>query len=257
MNVIIPDLGEDLKSLARKCDGLYICPKGTDGKRRGPMVSYAGKDEKDRNLIGDIYLNFRRIEQWTLVVDSFAERIYDKLRVSGAISEFDTICGIPEGGRTLGQALARMSRKRFVYATKVPKPTEPGRKQEYRWDLSQFDFFSGERLLLMEDVINNLQNTDNTLAQIPAGAKVAFLGAALNRSPFADREYVPKAGAGVYAGMSLPIVCAIREPYPEYAQDDAEVAADVAAGNVEFEVKKNWAKLMAAMDAHEKATGPD
>ena len=140
-----------------------------------------------------------------------------------------------------------------MYATKVPKPTEAGKKQEYRWDLSQFDIDVGEKLLVLEDVINNLQNTDKTLEQIAStGAQVVLLGAALNRSPFADKEYVPKSGP--YANQPLPIICAIREPYPEYEQDELEVAENVAKGMVEFEVKKNWAKLMAAMEATQGGT---
>ncbi len=135
-----------------------------------------------------------------------------------------------------------------MYAEKVPIPTEPGKKQEYAWDLSQFTFEPGERLLVLEDVINNLQNTDKTLEQIAkTGAKVVLLGAALNRSPFADKSYTPKGGP--YEGQEIPIVAAIREPYPEYRQDDPKVAADIAAGNIEWEVKKNWARLMRAMDA--------
>jgi len=254
--IIEPYPEEDLKSIGKRCGALYICPKDAKGKRLGPMVAYAGKDALGKNLIGDIYFNFRRVEPHSMAVECFAEAILEKLTIENLLSTFDTICGIPEGGRTLGQALSRLSKKRFVYATKVPKAIEQGKKQEYSWDLSQFEFFTGERLLMIEDIINNLQNTDNTLAQVGSiGTQVVLLGAALNRSPFADKEYVPKSGP--YAGEVLPIVCAIRDPYPEYEQGNPEVATDVAAGNVEFEVKKNWAKLMAAMDASSCRGAPD
>lgn len=256
MNVITPFAGEDLKSLAKRCNALYICPKDASGKRMGPMVAYAGKGEDKKNLIGDIYFNFRRIERHPLVVDYFARIIWQNLETSDRLNEFDTICGIPEGGRSLGQSIASTSKKGFVYATKVPKPTEPGKKQEYKWDLSQFELSRGERLLVMEDVINNLQNTNNTLEQIAlTGAKVVMLGAALNRSPFSDTYYTP--ANGYYKNVTLPIVCAIREPFPEYEQNDPAVAQDVASGNVEFEVKKNWAKLMAVMDNYSGKGAPD
>jgi len=214
-----------------------------DGVRKGPLVAYAGKDAQQRNLVGDIYFNFRRIEAHPAAVQAFAEAVHEKLRTQGLLDSFDTVCGIPHGGRTFGQALALVAGKRFVYADKKPKPTEPGRKQEYSWDLSQFDFEMGERVAVAEDVFNNFQNTDNTLSEVSAtSASVVLLVGALNRSPVYDADYVPQNGA--WAGRTLPVVASIREAYPEYGQDDPEVAEDVRLGKVEFEVKKNWAWLM-------------
>lgn len=248
MNIVIPQPGITLWSLARDCNSLYLCPK-REGLRVGPLVPYAGKDERGRNLVGDIYFNFRRIEQYGLVVDAFAEEVKRKLTKQGLLESFDTVCGIPEGGRTLGQTLGRILGKRFVYALKKPKPKEEGKKQEYEWDLSQFEFAPGERLAVVEDVFNNFQNTDNTLAEVAAtGAEVVLLLGALNRSPFADTAYTPKSGK--YAGQAIPIVAAIRESYPEYRQDDPEVVMDIARGNIEWEVKKNWPNLIRAMDLH-------
>ena len=133
--------------------------------------------------------------------------------------------------------LALVSGKRFTYADKKPKPTEAGKKQEYTWDLSQFDFELGERVAIAEDVYNNFQNTDNTLSEIAVtGANVVLLVGALNRSPTYDTTY-----------KGLPVIASIREAYPEYEQDDPAVAADIAAGRLELEVKKNWAHLCAVM----------
>lgn len=242
MKSIVSDPGEDLLNLGRRCNAVYVCPK--DGQvRKGPLVAYAGKDGQGRNLVGDIYFNFRRIEAYPAAVQAFAEAVAEKLRVRGLHDSFDTVCGIPHGGRTFGYALALVMGKRFVYADKKPKPMEPGKKQEYSWDLSQFEFEVGERVAVAEDVFNNFQNTDNTLAEVSAtSADVVLLVGALNRSPIYDTEYVPQ--NGVWAGRVLPVVASIREAYPEYEQDDPAVLADITAGNVEFEVKKNWAKLM-------------
>ena len=236
MSPIYPCAGEDLLELGKRCNAVYVCPK--DGvKRKGPLVAYAGKDNKGLNLVGDIYFNFRKIEVHPAVVETFAEAVYQKLRKQGLIGSFDTVCGIPHGGRTFGQALARVAGKRFAYADKKPKPTEPGKKQEYIWDLSQFEFEQGERVTIAEDVYNNFQNTDSTLEQVGATcAKVILLVGALNRSPIYDTIY-----------KGLPVVAAIREAYPEYTQDDPAVVVDIAAGNLEFEVKKNWARLRVAM----------
>lgn len=236
MNLIIPFLGENLIELGKRCNAIYICPK-VGSERKGPLVAYAGKDSKGRNLVGDIYFNFRRIEVHPKVVEVFAEVVYQKLCDQGLIDSFDTICGIPQGGRTFGQMLALVANKKFTYADKKPKLTDVGMKQEYTWDLSQFDFEQGERVAIVEDVYNNFQNTDSTLGEIAlTGANIVLLVGALNRSPIYDTTY-----------KGLPVIASIREAYPEYEQDDPAVAPDIKAGMLELEVKKNWAHLCAIM----------
>lgn len=238
---------ETFMKLAQICDAIYICPKDENGKRLGPLVVYAGKDKEGRNLVGDIYFNFRKIEQNPIVVKEFAEAILPKLTTKHKLSNHcQTFCGIPNGGRTLGQELARLNNSRFVYPEKKPKPTQPGKKQEYDWDISQFEFEPGEQVVIVEDVFNNFQNTDHTLEAIAStGAEIVALAGALNRSPIYDDFYTPKKGA--CAGRQIPIFASIREAYPEYEQDDPEVASDIKAGNLELEVKKNWAGLRALM----------
>ncbi|MFZ1987641.1 MAG: hypothetical protein WAV21_01235 [Minisyncoccia bacterium] len=236
MKPIIPLPGEGLLDLGKRCNAVYICPK-VGSRRKGPLVAYAGKDSKGRNLVGDIYFNFRRIEEHPEAVHAFAAAAYLKLHDQNLLDTFDTICGIPQGGRTFGQMLALITGKRFVYADKKPKATEAGKKQEYTWDLSQFDFEQGERVAIAEDVYNNFQNTDNTLTEIAVtGANIVLLVGALNRSPIYDTTY-----------KGLPVIASIREAYPEYKQDDPAVAADIADGKLELEVKKNWARLCALM----------
>ncbi len=237
--------GETLLELGKRCDAIYICPK--DGcLRKGPLVAYAGKDSQGRNLVGDMYFNFRKIEVHPAAVEVYAMAVCDQLYERGLIDTFDTICGIPNGGRTLGQILAHFTKKRFAYADKKQIATEVGKKQEYEWDLSQFDL-KGARVAVAEDVFNNFENTDKTLAEIAAaGAEVVVLVGALNRSPDYDKVYTPRGGA--FVGRALPVVASIHEAYPEYRQDDPEVAGDIAAGNLELEVKKNWARLREIME---------
>ena len=238
MNTIIPRPGENLLDLGKRCNAVYLCPK-VGSARKGPLVAYAGKDLKGRNLVGDIYFNFRRIEVHPKVVLAFAEVACQKLHEQELLDKFDTVCGIPHGGRTFGQMLALVAGKRFAYADKKPKPTEAGKKQEYTWDLSQFEFEKGERVAIAEDVYNNFQNTDNTLAEIAVtGANIVLLVGALNRSPIYDTTY-----------KGLPVITSIREAYPEYEQDDPAVVADIAAGKLELEVKKNWARLCAVTES--------
>ena len=247
MKPTIPFSEKDLMELGRRCNAVYVCPK-VGGVRKGPLVAYTGVDSQGRNLVGDIYFNFRRIEVYPKAVEAFAEVAYQKLRDEGLLNSFDTVCGIPHGGRTFGQMLALVAGKRFAYVDKKPKPTELGKKQEYSWDLSQFEFKMGERVAIAEDVYNNFQNTDNTLAEIAAsGAEIILLVGAFNRSSKYDAIYAPKSGP--FAGYGFPVIASIREAYPEYEQDDPVVADDVAAGNLELEVKKNWARLCAAMQS--------
>lgn len=236
MKPIIPLPGEDLLELGKRCNAVYVCPKDGD-KRIGPLVAYAGKDSKGRNLVGDIYFNFRRIEVHPKSVVAFAETACQKLSDQGLLDTFDIVCGIPQGGRTFGQMLALVAGKRFAYADKTPKPTKTGKKQEYTWDLSQFDFEQGERVAIAEDVFNNFQNTDNTLAEIAVtGANIVLLVGALNRSPVYDTTY-----------KGLPVIASIREAYPEYEQDDPAVVDDVRAQKIELNVKRNWVNLMNLM----------
>src|SRR3989344_3558494 len=247
MKPIIPIIGENILELGKRCNAVYICPK-VGSVRKGPLVAYAGKDGKGRNLVGDIYFNFRRIEEHPAVVKLFAWVVYQNLCDQGLIESFDTVCGIPQGGRTFGQMLALVAKKRFVYADKKPKLTESGKKQEYTWDLSQFEFEQGERVALADDVYNNFQNADNTLSEIAVtGASVVILVGALNRSPMYDTIYTPKSGP--FVGRELPVIASIRKAYPEYEQDDPMVAADIDVGNLELEVKRNWARLCAAMQS--------
>ena len=245
-NVIEPQEGEDLYALAKRCNALYICPKDDRGTRKGPLVIYAGQDELGRNFVGDIYFNFRRVEEHPRAVEAFAEIAWKKLLTQGLGNSFDTVCGIPQGGRTFGQALARIANKRFVYADKKPKQTEEGKKQEYVWDLTQFEFEPGERVALAEDVFNNFQNTDKTLEQIAErGVTIVLLVGALNRSSVYDTVYTPKRDP--FLGVEFPVVASIREAFPEYRQDDGEVLGDIRNRNLETDVKRNWRTLLSLM----------
>ncbi len=42
------------------------------------------------------------------------------------------------------------------------------------------------------------------------------------------------------------MVAVVRKPFEQYAQDDAEVADDIARSNVVWSPKKEWPRLAAA-----------
>ena len=84
MKPITPGLGEGLLELGKRCNAVYVCPK-VGSERKGPLVVYAGKDGQGRNLVGDIYFNFRRIEAHPRAVQAFAEAACRECRISGHI----------------------------------------------------------------------------------------------------------------------------------------------------------------------------
>lgn len=248
MNTIAQTPGsQDLMRIAKQCGALYICPRNRDGTRKGPLVPCAGRDEGGRNFVSDIYINFRRVERHPHAVMAFAEETRQRILDRYHSIPFKTVIGIPQGGRSFGQMLAYATRRQSAYADKAPIATPAGRKQEYCWNLSQFNFEDGVEVALAEDMFNNFNNTDETLALIAeTGAEVVMLVAAFSRSTKYDQMYVPKTGP--YVGRELPVVAAVRKPIVGYQQNDPYVAADVAAGNIEFAVKENWDRLLACMD---------
>ncbi len=251
---IIIKFEHDPWELAIECDALYECPKDSFGKRLGPLVPYAGKGPDGRNLVGDVYFNFARIEEHPGIVDRFAELLWGKViapetpvGTALAFMEATTIVGIPDGGRSLGQMVAFIRSKRFVYPAKVPRvKSEGATKEEYDLVFKRSELSPGETVIVCDDVHNNFQNTDDMLNEIgKTGAKVVGLCSALNRSPTVDSMYTPKAGS--FAGISLPVVSVIRKPLVEWRQDDSEVTEDIKNGNIEPKVKDNWARLKATM----------
>ncbi len=246
--VVIPKQGDDPWELSLQCSAVYVCPKDrTSGQRLGPLVPYAGKDARKRNLVGDLYYNFGWIEPYMLVVRYFAELIANKIRQNPAMAAATTIVGVPEGGRTLGGEIAAATGKRFVYPAKVARPKAPGAdKEEFDFVFKRNELYKGERVIVAEDVQNNFNNTIETLANfVGTGAEVIGFCSALNRSPFVDTVFTPTSGP--FANTPYPVVTAIRRAMPEHEQDDEAVAADIKAGNIEWKVKDNWARLLKIM----------
>lgn len=250
LKTIIPREWDSLWDLSIQADALYECPKDGQGRRLGPLVPYAGKDEKGHNLVGDVYFNFAMIEPHVALVARFAELVVYQINQVSELRNATTIIGIPDGGWTLGQEIARVSGKRFVYAGKVERPKAPGAvKAEFDLVFKRISLFPGESVIVADDVHNNFNNTDEVLRSVaPTGVKVVGLCSAFNRSPKVHDLYVPQGGD--YAGVGLPVVSAIRRPLEEWKQDDPAVASDIAAGNLEREVKKNWARLKLIMLEH-------
>lgn len=247
-STISPLSMEVLLSVAKRCGALYICPK-RNGVRLGPLVAYTAKGNDSKRRVGEVYINFRMLEQDMSVVTAFAESLRLDLVGRDLFFSFDTVCGVPSGGRTLGQELARVTSRRFVYPEKIKAPvcsdvlTESGgeSKQRHSWSLDDFSFTPGERVAIVDDVFNSFSSTDGVIAALRAvGAQVTVLVSAFNRSTLVHD--------GMYKG--IPVQSAIHVPYESWSQDCPTVLGDMNVGNLVMDPRKHWHSLRAIMELY-------
>jgi adenine/guanine phosphoribosyltransferase-like PRPP-binding protein len=231
-------------NLLEECNGYYECPKSASGKRLGPLVGYAALDQHGRQLVGDVYANFAVTEEHLEVIDNYANQFM--MAYGNLINEVDTICGVPEAGRTVAQEIARRTHKRFIYLGKdvVELATSTSRKKT-KTIMERFDLHIGEKIGLFDDVANNFSTTDQNIHVFhKTGALVKRLFFLYNRSPYVNTVYTSKID-----GQTIPVTSLVRHMQPEYEQDDPFVAADVRAGNLVLKPKipENWFGLLKIM----------
>ncbi|MCX6791002.1 MAG: hypothetical protein NTV62_02285, partial [Candidatus Gribaldobacteria bacterium] len=92
-------------------------------------------------------------------------------------------------------------------------------------------------VVLAEDVCNNFSTTSTSIDLVMhCGSRVIGIVCFLNRSTTIDKEM-----------LGIPVIALVREPMPEWEQENSEVVDDIKAGNVVWKPKEteNWAKLMA------------
>lgn len=243
----IPELWCDVErplDIVARCGGYYECPKDDSGKRLGPLVGYAGKDAQGRQKVGDVYVNFAKVEQWPVPVNGFAHLLKDELE-----SHFDgkrldpeklVFVGMPMGGIVLATHLsAQKHGSRGIFAEKAGDELI----------LKRHDLLPGDQAVIVEDVCNNFSTTDKAFEMIEGvGAKVIAIVCFLNRSGRVEYE-VPDANVAFGTSDRLPVISLVHKPFPQWEQDDPAVADDVAAGNVVWKPKHDWDKLEAAVAA--------
>lgn len=236
--IVPPNLLVEASPLAvlRLCQGYYDCPKDETGKRLGPLMGYAGKYKdlatgEEKQFVGDVYYNFSQAEQYPHVLAWYAEQVDRKLNENG-FSDFDCILGAPMGGIALAQALAARRNCLFVFAEKKEvAPSTAGGRATSKLILNRHVIEKGMRVLLGEDVCNNYSTTDETGTLVASrGATLAGIICAFNRSGHWQRKGIP-----VFSPAFLPT--------QQYQQDDPAVAKDIAAGNVLWKPKDEWAKV--------------
>jgi len=237
-----PVLPSEWLGLLAKLEGYYECPKDSTGKRLGPLVGYAGKYDETHQFVGDVYVNFAKFEEWTEVLRQVASEIHVQICELG-ISRVDAVCGLPEGGKALAVLLADFLECRYIFPDKKVKVVATAASREVsELSFGRHEVGPGEKILLVEDVINNVSSVEQAVdICAKRGAVVAGASCFFNRSPF-EASYQPKSG-----GLSIPLVNVVWKHLPQYRQDDPAVSADIAEGNVVWKPKDKWSQLVDAM----------
>ncbi len=237
--------GNDLLWSLQRVGGYYECPKEGDGRRRGPLVGYAGKYRDDsgaeHQFVGDVYANFCKMEEHPVVYDHFAQLLAGSLTAS--ISNPDVFCGAPMGGVTLAHELGRICRTRAIYSEKkVLEAAVDGKREKAALEWKRHEPRKHDKVVIVEDVTNNFSTTLELIQLIQKhGAKVVAIVSLLNRSLEWDDHYRTR------DGQVFPVISVLRRPIMEYKQGDPAVSHDVLTGNVIWKPKDQWPQLEEAM----------
>ncbi len=219
-------------------DGLYICPKDAD-TRLGPLVGYAGRDDQDRQYVGDMYANCGEAEQWPWVYQAWMRRLAQFL----VALDIDAYMGMPMGGIWVAGDLASVMRRRRIYAEKkVIALATASSREKSKLMLGRHSVRKGEQIAVCEDVTNNFSTTGEACELVEGqGGNVVAIVTVVNR---ADTDIY------FYGDRAIPVMALHHKPMPQYEQDDPAVADDVAAGNVVLKPKSEWPRLKAIMEKH-------
>jgi orotate phosphoribosyltransferase len=252
MALIQPEIASDAspREILRACDGFYECPKDAAGRRLGPMVGYAARDETGRQYVGDVYANFAKIEQWPAILGEYValpllDQINDLIEGNRVV-----YCGAPEGGKALAQELARLDQCRYVYPDRiVTRLKTDTSREETELRMKRHDIYPGDEVVLVEDVCNNFSTTAKLVAEIEAhGGQIQAIACFLNRSLSNPHFFVRDARDS--EAPRIPIIALWPEPMTEYKQSEPRIELDLKKGNVIFDPKKEWGRLQAAMREH-------
>ncbi len=243
LNKVIEVFEDDYITLLGICQGHYLCPKDRLGKRQGPLVAYVERDENGRNLVGEVFVHFAMAEQYPQLLHHFALKFFPKIIAS---LDFDVFCGATYGGLAFGLVLALVCGKKFVYPEKEIEPAPNGGRKT-TLIFRRHEIQPKEKVVIVEDVSNNFSTAKALIRLIGiAGGQTTGIASFLNRSLSVDNEYVAQGGSRV------PVLSLVRQPIPEYRQDDPYVAEDIEKGNIIWDPKRDWDILLEAMQADQK-----
>ncbi len=243
---IVPFDNEGLLTLATRCGGFYECPKDTDGKRLGPLVGYAGRDSLGRQYVGEVYVNFAKVERHPKALSRVASLLLDKMLAhdNECMDMTSGFCGAPEGGKALAQALSVLTGKQYIFPEKkiTALATDSSREQsELVWGRHEPRPVGG--WWIVEDVCNNFSTTLKFVdlfriyGSFPIGI-ICFLNRSIST---VDRLSVSM------DGPDMPILYAVHKPFSQYEVGHMHVERDVSIGNVVWKPKAEWGRLTEAV----------
>lgn len=221
--------------------GWYECPKDSQGKRLGPLVGYAKRDELNRQLVGEKYVNFAMIEENVDVVRDLSLVLKNKIP-DNLLSSCDIICGIPQGGITLAAMLALVCNKKFKYPDKTTPPKKLGEREVSEFFFGRHKIQPGRKIIFVEDVTNSFSSVEKVLREIRKNVDYFTTTAIVtffNRSTEWDNFYYSETEK-----ICIPVINLIKRPISQYRQDDPFVSDDIKKGNVVWDPKNNWERLV-------------
>lgn len=241
----VPLVGKENLELLEACGAYYMCPKDQYGRRLGPLVGYTASyaiaegSKEVLQYVGDIYINFARVEQYPHVLDHLAKQLAAKVKKS--LGEIDYALAAPWGGLSLGGALARQLDSQYAFAEKKIDQVATERLQEQsHLILRRHEIAPGAKVIIVEDICNNFSTTAEVAALIQAaGGKVTAIICAVNRS---TRDFFE------IGTTTIPVISLIDLEASQYRQDDPEVQADIAKGNIILKPKHAWDELKRVME---------
>ena len=230
---------EHLETL-RRCRGYYDCPKDTTGRRLGPLVGYAGTYDgpngEKLQWVGDVYYNFAAIERFHHVLDHFADLLGDVIVASVPVLP-GYLIGAPFGGLAIAQrAAAKLDCQYVFFEKEIIELKTATQREQSRLVWGRHEMEPGSTGYLIEDVCNNF-STPEKVDKLVQGAGSTLTGIACEMNRSANTSW-----------QNLSVYSILHVPTEQYRQDDPAVAADIAAGNVSWKPKDEWAAVFAHME---------
>lgn len=229
----------DPLELLKSYDGYYCSKIDADGIV-GPLVAYAGTYSTEaglKNFVGYEYFNFAKAEPDATARSYFANLIAEELSVQNLTG--NVVLGAPMGGILLASTLGEELGISTIFAEKkVTALADPanGKKEQSVPIIERHSLKAGDRVIIVEDVVNNFSTTQKLHDIITAReAKLVAIVCAFNRSGKTDWN-------------GIPVVAAVFIKAMQFQQDDPAVAALVAAGQIVWHPKDEWPILKKAME---------
>jgi len=211
-----------------------------------PLVGYKNKystpEGEERQFVGGSYVNLTEVD--SDIICHFAEGVGE--RIAPIMHKIDFFCGAPSGGYRFADMLGLFYHRDVIKAESAF--FELRRETEITFDHYQIE--RGASYAIVDDVCSNFM-AQLQIAQVitklggKISAIVCFLNKSLDFSSFYPaKTFYPLKTADDYG---IRVISLVRKPSAEYRQDNPRVVDDVTRGNVVWNPKKEWPRLMEIM----------